>query len=58
MPISEMQARVFFEVFTGQKKLCNKDAMKQDIEKKKKELAKRYINSRRHTIQVIMLFFK
>uniref|UniRef100_A0A914CYJ3 Flavin-containing monooxygenase n=1 Tax=Acrobeloides nanus TaxID=290746 RepID=A0A914CYJ3_9BILA len=52
MPISEMQARVFYDVLTGHSKLPTGEEMLADINGKKEEMAKRYVKSRRHTIQV------
>ncbi|XP_018414568.1 PREDICTED: dimethylaniline monooxygenase [N-oxide-forming] 5-like [Nanorana parkeri] len=52
MPISEMQCRLAARVFTGAKLLPSASAMKEDIRKKKEEMAKRYVFSQRHTIQV------
>ncbi|XP_047442132.1 flavin-containing monooxygenase 5-like [Mugil cephalus] len=52
MPISEMQARWATRVFKGCIKLPSADAMLKDIQNKKEEMAKRYVTSQRHTIQV------
>uniref|UniRef100_A0A0N4ZB48 Flavin-containing monooxygenase n=1 Tax=Parastrongyloides trichosuri TaxID=131310 RepID=A0A0N4ZB48_PARTI len=52
MPISEMQARLFFENLNGKCKLPSKEEMIKDIELKKKMMDERYYSSRRHTIQV------
>uniref|UniRef100_A0A915A9N5 Flavin-containing monooxygenase n=1 Tax=Parascaris univalens TaxID=6257 RepID=A0A915A9N5_PARUN len=52
MPLSEMQARVFFDAFTGRTKLPSGERMKRSIEMKKREIEARYVKSRRHTIQV------
>uniref|UniRef100_A0A0K0EIU2 Flavin-containing monooxygenase n=1 Tax=Strongyloides stercoralis TaxID=6248 RepID=A0A0K0EIU2_STRER len=52
LPISELQARVFFEVFTGKSKLPNENEMMDDIMVKKKKMSERYVKSNRHTIQV------
>lgn len=52
MPISEMQARFFFDALTGHTKLPSKTQMHQDIMRKRDEMRRRYVASRRHTIQV------
>ncbi|CAI5445169.1 unnamed protein product [Caenorhabditis angaria] len=52
MPISEMQARVFLEHWAGNVKLPNREVMLNDITSKRNEMSKRYVDSRRHTIQV------
>ncbi|XP_066547936.1 flavin-containing monooxygenase 5 [Amia ocellicauda] len=52
MPIAEMQARWATRVFQGLNKLPPQDAMLKDIEKKRENMAKRYVSSQRHTIQV------
>uniref|UniRef100_A0A0N5CH67 Flavin-containing monooxygenase n=1 Tax=Strongyloides papillosus TaxID=174720 RepID=A0A0N5CH67_STREA len=52
MPISELQARIFFEALTGKVKLPTEKEMMQDVIFKKKEMAARYVESQRHTIQV------
>lgn len=52
MPISELQARWATRAFKGLAKLPCVDDMMADIVKKREEMAKRYVNSQRHTIQV------
>lgn len=52
MPISEMQARWATRVFKGLVKLPSTSAMLQDIKCKEETMAKRYVGSPRHTIQV------
>ncbi|KAI3368949.1 hypothetical protein L3Q82_025922, partial [Scortum barcoo] len=52
MPISEMQARWATRVFKGCIKLPPADVMLKDIQCKKETMAKRYVTSQRHTIQV------
>ncbi|KAM3620640.1 uncharacterized protein V6R79_026327 [Siganus canaliculatus] len=52
MPISEMQARWVTRVFKGCVKLPPVAAMLQDIHTKQEAMAKRYVASQRHTIQV------
>ncbi|XP_040896111.1 flavin-containing monooxygenase 5-like isoform X3 [Toxotes jaculatrix] len=52
MPISEMQARWATRVFKGSIKLPSAAAMLKDVQCKQETMAKRYIASQRHTIQV------
>ncbi|XP_074525279.1 flavin-containing monooxygenase 5-like [Halichoeres trimaculatus] len=52
MPISEMQARWATRVFKGCAKLPSEAAMMKDIKSKEETMAKRYVSSQRHTIQV------
>uniref|UniRef100_A0A8R1DKB1 Flavin-containing monooxygenase n=1 Tax=Caenorhabditis japonica TaxID=281687 RepID=A0A8R1DKB1_CAEJA len=53
MPVSEQQARVFFaNLFSGNKIIPTKAQLTADIENKKEEMAKQFVKSRRHTIQV------
>ncbi|XP_038162841.1 flavin-containing monooxygenase 5-like [Cyprinodon tularosa] len=52
MPISEMQARWATRVFKGCIKLPTSATMQRDIKSKKEDMAKRYVRSQRHTIQV------
>ncbi|CAJ0582012.1 unnamed protein product, partial [Mesorhabditis spiculigera] len=52
MPISEMQARWAVGVFTGKLQLPPRDEILMDIEKKAKEIQRRYFDSSKHTIQV------
>ncbi|KAG9282711.1 dimethylaniline monooxygenase N-oxide-forming 5-like [Astyanax mexicanus] len=52
MPISEMQARWATRVFKGLLKLPSKKKMQKDIKAKEDLMAKRYVASQRHTIQV------
>ncbi|KAM9384188.1 flavin-containing monooxygenase 5-like isoform 1-T2 [Pholidichthys leucotaenia] len=52
MPISEMQARWATRVFKGCVKLPSLAAMQNDIQNKKDAMAKRYVTTQRHTIQV------
>ncbi|XP_042730033.1 flavin-containing monooxygenase 5-like [Lagopus leucura] len=52
MPIAEMQSRWATRVFKGLNKLPPRHNMEADIKHKKEEMAKRYVTSRRHTIQV------
>ncbi|KAK6059288.1 hypothetical protein COOONC_03090 [Cooperia oncophora] len=52
MPISEMQTRVFVAALNGRIKLPSKERMERDIKRKHEIMAKEFIPSRRHTIQV------
>uniref|UniRef100_A0A7E5A2E1 Flavin-containing monooxygenase n=1 Tax=Panagrellus redivivus TaxID=6233 RepID=A0A7E5A2E1_PANRE len=52
MPISEMQARVFYDAFTGNTKLPDRDTMNIYVSKRRDSLLHRYVNTPRHTIQV------
>ncbi|XP_070764428.1 flavin-containing monooxygenase 5-like [Enoplosus armatus] len=52
MPISEMQARWATRVFKGCIKLPSAPAMLKDVHYKQETMAKRYVTSQRHTIQV------
>ncbi|RCN48358.1 Flavin-binding monooxygenase-like protein [Ancylostoma caninum] len=52
MPISEMQTRVFVAALNGEIKLPSKEKMERDIKRKHEIIAKEFIVSRRHTIQV------
>ncbi|KAI1703367.1 flavin-binding monooxygenase-like domain-containing protein [Ditylenchus destructor] len=57
MPISEMQARVFFDVLVGRTKLPSETEMFADIHKKRAANDSRYIKSLRHTVQVDFVDF-
>ncbi|KAH7713148.1 Protein FMO-1 [Aphelenchoides avenae] len=52
VPLSEMQARLFFHVLTGHAKLPDRETMEFETEYKRKEMAKRYVDSMRYTLQV------
>ncbi|XP_064283572.1 flavin-containing monooxygenase 5-like isoform X1 [Passer domesticus] len=52
MPISELQCRWATRVFKGLNELPLQHDMEADIEQKKEAMAKRYVKSQRHTIQV------
>ncbi|CAJ0948890.1 unnamed protein product, partial [Mesorhabditis belari] len=52
MPISEMQARVFFANLRGDIKLPEKEMMKKEAVEAVEALGKRYVDSPRHTLQV------
>lgn len=57
MPISEMQSRLFFSALTNEINLPAAKKMEKDIKLKKKLMFERYVQSRRHTIQVKKLIF-
>ncbi|NXM71501.1 FMO5 monooxygenase, partial [Serilophus lunatus] len=52
MPISELQCRWATRVFKGLNELPPQHDMEADIKQKKEAMAKRYVKSQRHTIQV------
>ncbi|XP_026709329.1 dimethylaniline monooxygenase [N-oxide-forming] 5-like isoform X2 [Athene cunicularia] len=52
MPISELQCRWATRIFKGLNKLPPQHNMEADIKRKKEAMAKRYVKSQRHTIQV------
>ncbi|VDK82540.1 unnamed protein product [Litomosoides sigmodontis] len=52
MPVSEMQSRLYCQVLLGNCKLPGMEKMKKDIKKKKAIMAKKFVNSRRHTIEI------
>ncbi|XP_074044704.1 flavin-containing monooxygenase 5 [Macrotis lagotis] len=51
MPISELQGRWVTQVFKGLKTLPSYNEMMEEITKTKEEMAQRYVESPRHTIQ-------
>ncbi|XP_073906685.1 flavin-containing monooxygenase 5 isoform X1 [Castor canadensis] len=51
MPIAELQGRWAAQVFKGLKKLPSQREMMTEIIKTQEEMAKRYVESQRHTIQ-------
>ncbi|XP_061042071.1 flavin-containing monooxygenase 5 isoform X1 [Eubalaena glacialis] len=51
MPISELQGRWVTQVFKGLKTLPSQNEMIKEIAKVQKDMAKRYVDSQRHTIQ-------
>ncbi|KAJ6655427.1 hypothetical protein lerEdw1_005127 [Lerista edwardsae] len=55
MPISEIQARWATRVFKGLTTLPSASEMMSDITRKKADMAKRYVKSPRHTIQVDLI---
>jgi cation diffusion facilitator CzcD-associated flavoprotein CzcO len=52
MPIAERQAHVIARHLTGSYALPDHAAMERDIDKKREAMRKRYVASKRHTIQV------
>lgn len=52
LPIGEQQSRWFAQLMANKVTLPDRQTMKRDIEKKRQEIAKRYYQSERHTIQV------
>lgn len=52
MPLSEMQARVFLEQFTGNNVIPSKREMVENVHEYHEKMSRRYVTSRRHTIQV------
>ena len=57
LPISEMQSRWFALLNAGKVQLPSEDRMEKDIKRKEAEMAWRYYDSERHTIQVDWLPF-
>ena len=51
-PISEIQCRWATRVFNGVTSLPSSHAMKDNIREKREAMARRYVNTQRHTIQV------
>jgi len=52
MPVSEMQSRVFYEQLIGRIRLPSMEQMLDDCRNREEKMAKRYVTSNRHTIQV------
>jgi thioredoxin reductase len=52
MPLAELQSQWVAELLEGKVGLPSKEAMKRDIEKEREAIHKRYVNSKRHTMQV------
>lgn len=52
MPISELQCRLACDILSGRSKIPPAAEMKADIEKKRDAMSQKYVESRRHTIQV------
>ncbi|EJW71177.1 hypothetical protein WUBG_17915, partial [Wuchereria bancrofti] len=52
MPVSEMQSRFYCEVFAGHCKLPAIDKMKKDVERRRVQTEKRFLKSRRHTLEI------
>ncbi|KAK7094774.1 flavin-containing monooxygenase 5-like [Littorina saxatilis] len=57
MPIAELQCRLATRVFKGDVKLPSASEMWEDIQAKEAAMAKRYVKSPRHTIQVDYVSF-
>ncbi|KAM9004847.1 dimethylaniline monooxygenase [N-oxide-forming] 5 [Sarcophilus harrisii] len=55
MPISELQGRWATQVFKGLKTLPSQSEMMEEITNNREEMAKRYVESSRHTIQADFL---
>lgn len=56
MPIAEMQARVFCAVLAGEATLPDRRGMDEDVDCTMARMKKRFVASRRHSIQVCCLF--
>ena len=54
MPLSELQARWACKVFNGTRQLPSNEEMKEEMEGKKRAMARQYYSSERHTIQVLI----
>ena len=52
MPLAELQSKWVADLLEGKVKLPSPEAMKKDIEKEREAIRKRYVNSKRHTMQV------
>jgi dimethylaniline monooxygenase (N-oxide forming) len=52
MPIAELQSEWVADLFQGEAKLPGAEAMRRVIEREDRRMAKRYVASKRHTIQV------
>ncbi|NXN94440.1 FMO5 monooxygenase, partial [Rhinopomastus cyanomelas] len=52
MPVSELQCRWATRVFKGLNKLPPRQDMEADIKQKRDDMAKRYVRSQRHTVEV------
>ncbi|MGB0838537.1 MAG: flavin-containing monooxygenase [Chitinophagales bacterium] len=52
MPLAELQSKYIAQILTGKVTLPNPATMKKSIDKDKKAMEKRYISSKRHTLQV------
>ncbi|KAI1305301.1 Flavin-containing monooxygenase 5 [Halotydeus destructor] len=57
IPISEMQARWYCHLMAGKSKLPSVDHMVKDIQAKDKEMAARYFQGPRHTMQIDWISF-
>ncbi|XP_067118637.1 flavin-containing monooxygenase 5-like [Centruroides vittatus] len=56
-PIHELQCRWFVQVLSKKVPFPSKEEMKEDVEKRKRELETRYYDSKRHTIQIDYIGF-
>ncbi|KAL3072907.1 hypothetical protein niasHS_017881 [Heterodera schachtii] len=56
-PVAEMQARLFFAALCGDAKLPTREGMEHDIDRAQAELAKAFVKSTRHTIEVNYILF-
>ncbi|KAI3420107.1 hypothetical protein GPALN_003433 [Globodera pallida] len=56
-PVAEMQARLFFAALCGDAKLPSPEGMERDIDSSQAELAKQFVKSTRHTIEVDYILF-
>ncbi|KAH7691348.1 Protein FMO-1, partial [Aphelenchoides avenae] len=51
IPITELQARIFYEQLSGNIRLPGRNEMLRDVRQKREAIAKRFVHSVRHTIQ-------
>lgn len=51
-PIFEIQSRWYAQLMNGKVKLPDEPTMKMEVRKRRAELAKRYVGTQRHTVQV------
>lgn len=58
MPLAEIQAKWIAKIIKGESKLPSKEKMLKTIEEDKQELAKRYKQTPRHTLQVDFYHYK
>lgn len=52
MPLAELQSEWVADLLEGKVGLPSKEEMKRDIQKERQTIRKRYVNSKRHTMQV------
>jgi hypothetical protein len=55
MPIAEEQSKWVADLVLGEASLPGRDRMRREIEREERKMAKRYVASKRHTIQVDFL---